>query len=58
MKKIFAFVMAICFALSIASCGGNGTATGATEADSTEVVTDTVNTVVVDSTAVDSIVAE
>lgn len=55
MKKIFAFVMAICFAIGIASCTGNGTAVSAAEADSTEVATDTVDTVAVDSTVVDSV---
>jgi hypothetical protein len=53
MKKIFTFVMALCFAFSIMSCTGTGKAVGATDSDSIEVVTDTVD---VDSIAVDSVV--
>lgn len=55
MKKIFAFLFAVCMAFSVMSCG-NGTANGAAEADSTVVATDTVETVAVDSTVVDSMV--
>lgn len=53
MKKIFAFIMTVCFAVGMASCSGNSLAGTAAEADSTVVATDTVDTVAVDSTVVD-----
>ena len=43
MKKIFAFIMGICFAFSIASCSGNSTVANSTDTDSVEVVADTVS---------------
>lgn len=56
MKKIFAFIMTVCFAISVACCTGNGTSCTTAEADSTKLATDTV---AVDLIAVDSaVVAE